>query len=886
MFLRVFVFLLTINFLSSTEMKELTLNTGYKIPLIGLGTYLIRGTEMTNRVIDEALEAGYRLFDTAQNYNNQHFLGKAFKELLPKHNLTRNDIFITTKFEPSTIYKTEKDYEDLVREALRNLQTDYVDLFLLHWPGVSGLPNNSTDVLKYRHEAWKALSKFKKEGLIRSIGVSNFMVKHLEDLKKECEIPPVLNQVEWHPRCYNNTLYDYCKENNIVLQAYSSLGTSSSTSLRKDPTVMKIAERIGKSPVQVLLRWATQNGVPVIPKASSKNHLVENMNLDFTIPESDMGILNNFTQNMRFDWDPNNSIDKTNGLSDNILIIASDFVTNSLALPNGAPESACATMTPQHGVEPQTSESPFRIVVPKSNINGGEIIDVTIEVDPGRTFKGFFINAKTIEDEPRVVGEFLGNDQEAISYNFRNCGGTSNTATHSENELKSGITLKWKAPENYQGSIRFHATFVQERVTFWINQLSQEIVVTPLDNAGNNIYQECLRTKSCFGLPPGCLEQENCSSFGAVIVRDGTYTFEMQSSSGAGYIAMALSFDKFMGDDSAIECAIESGVIKAYASLTRAIPQDYGARRSIVNQSAINLITSRLEDGKIYCRVQRDIRLEIDGTVFSMAEQHFLLMSSGSTASPLSIGFHDINYASSTKSLLFTEDPVEITSIARKALLVLHGSFMIAAWIGLTAFGIFSARFMKKLWTGKQIFGKDVWFVIHSSSMALTWILTIIAIILIWIDVGEFKFSTHSLLGIIAASLCFIQPISAFFRPAPDDKARPIFNFMHGSVGKLAQLLAVITIFFATQMDRANLPDWTKYVLISYVVAYLIFYAMLNNLAIVSDIKAHQNSLKGAERPQSSTPPLAFPRRIIFILFSIAMLGFVITLINIFALNV
>jgi len=222
--------------------------------------------------------------------------------------------FVVNKFQfffvsvPSTDYKTEADYEKLIRQSLTNLQTDFIDLFLIHWPGVYGLPNRSKDVIKYRHAAWKALSKFKKDGLIRSIGVSNFIVKHLEDLKKDCEVVPALNQVEWHPKNYDQKLFDYCKENNILLQAYSSLGTSSDTSLRHDPTVISVAQRINQSPSQVLLRWANQRDVAIIPKASSRNHLVENINLNFTIPEDDMKILDALQTNERFDWDPNDVV--------------------------------------------------------------------------------------------------------------------------------------------------------------------------------------------------------------------------------------------------------------------------------------------------------------------------------------------------------------------------------------------------------------------------------------------------------------------------------------------------------------------------------------------------------------------------------------------------
>lgn len=269
-----------------------------------VGTYLISGTESTIEVIDNALSAGYRLFDTAHMYTNERYLGNAFKQLLPKHNLKREDIFITTKFVPSTEYKTEKDYRDVVETSLKNLDTDYLDMMLLHWPGVYGATKKDT-IIQYRHAAWKALSKFKKEGLIRSIGVSNFLISHLEELKRECEVVPAINQVEWHPLCFDLELLKYCNERNILLQAYSSLGTSGDRSLRNHQTVKKIAQKYQKSTSQILLRWANLRGVAIIPKASSKAHLEENISLDFEIADEDFQTLDDMNGEERFDWDPN-----------------------------------------------------------------------------------------------------------------------------------------------------------------------------------------------------------------------------------------------------------------------------------------------------------------------------------------------------------------------------------------------------------------------------------------------------------------------------------------------------------------------------------------------------------------------------------------------------
>jgi diketogulonate reductase-like aldo/keto reductase len=185
---------------------------------------------------------------------------------------------------------------------------DYLDMMLLHWPGVYGLPNKSKDVIKYRHNAWKALSKFKEQGLIRSIGVSNFLIRHLEEMKKECDVIPALNQVEYHPLCFDLELLDYCKKNGILMQAYSSLGTSGDRSLRNHKTVKKVAHDMNKSTSQVLLRWANIRDVAIIPKASSRDHLLENISLDFEMSKDVMETLDKMEANERFDWDPTDVI--------------------------------------------------------------------------------------------------------------------------------------------------------------------------------------------------------------------------------------------------------------------------------------------------------------------------------------------------------------------------------------------------------------------------------------------------------------------------------------------------------------------------------------------------------------------------------------------------
>lgn len=176
--------------------------------------------------------------------------------------------------------------------------------YLIHWPGVSGLKSDHEDNSKFRRSTWKTLAGLQKSGLLKSIGVSNYLVVHLEDLQDCSSVVPAVNQVEWHPRHFDTELLNYCREKGIFLQAYSSLGSSNSVSLRHDTTVIKIAEKVGKSPAQVLLRWAFQQNIGILPKGSSRSHIVENIDLDFTLPDDVMSSLGSLKVKEKYAWDP------------------------------------------------------------------------------------------------------------------------------------------------------------------------------------------------------------------------------------------------------------------------------------------------------------------------------------------------------------------------------------------------------------------------------------------------------------------------------------------------------------------------------------------------------------------------------------------------------
>lgn len=214
----------------------------------------------------------------------------------------------------------EGAFESL-KESVRKLDCDYVDLYLIHWPGVHGLNASNSNNSRLRDESWKQMTKGVRDGLAKNIGVSNYLVRHLKELlANDHGIKPAVNQVssietnqfswrivklqvEWHPHYHPEDLLQFCLKEGILLQAYSSLGGTGNPDLLSDHRVESIAKKLGKTPAQVLLKWALQQNIAIIPKARSRARIEEDIDLDFEIPQSDMEVLNNFNPN-KYAWDP------------------------------------------------------------------------------------------------------------------------------------------------------------------------------------------------------------------------------------------------------------------------------------------------------------------------------------------------------------------------------------------------------------------------------------------------------------------------------------------------------------------------------------------------------------------------------------------------------
>jgi diketogulonate reductase-like aldo/keto reductase len=268
-----------------TLASRVTLHDGNTMPVLGLGMWQAGSGKQTRQAVATALEIGCRLFDTAKLYGNERDLGTAIRE----SGIPREEIFVTTK-----LWNNDQGYESALRafeKSRRELGLDYVDLYLIHWP-VPGL----------RQESWKALLKIRDEGLARSIGVSNYTIRHLEELLRATPAPPAVNQVEFHPFLYQKQLLDFCVRQKIQLEAYSPLTRGH----RLDhPVIAQIAARHGRTPAQVLIRWSLQHGLVVIPKSIRPDRIRENAAVfDFELNPDDMKRLDSLDESSHVAWDP------------------------------------------------------------------------------------------------------------------------------------------------------------------------------------------------------------------------------------------------------------------------------------------------------------------------------------------------------------------------------------------------------------------------------------------------------------------------------------------------------------------------------------------------------------------------------------------------------
>ncbi|XP_046388987.1 putative ferric-chelate reductase 1 homolog [Ischnura elegans] len=595
----------------------------------------------------------------------------------------------------------------------------------------------------------------------------------------------------------------------------------------------------------------------------------------------------------------------------------------------GAPDSVCGSLVPGHKAQASPHPSKFRLSLAapmKNNKTVGNSKDRVIRVrihSPDRIpFKGFILRAQE-GGSNSPIGSFTFEDPTKAK--TMSCGNAiANAVTHPDAKPKYFVDVDWHAPEDYGGIVLFNATVVQNYSTFWVGIVSDKVKIIPpttgtrqpkettvpaavtqsspidlsprISEEITKLYDGCAITKLCFGMPDNCVQDGSCHTLVTILATGTQFEFEMLAKPLQGevrYVAVGLSSDKDMGDDSVTECELgTNSAVNLYTSYNNG-----KSNKRSPNKNGVSLISSSYEDQVMQCKFTREpVTVAGEKTYDLINTPYHILLAAGDSLKPDSVGYHLSRRAySENPQLLSVVDEIKGAS---KLLLHLHGAFMIAAWLLCASTGILLARYFKKTWTGHQTCGKDQWFAWHRCLMILTWGLTIAAFVIIFVEIGEWSSSagTHAILGTITTALAFIQPFMAAFRPAPSGKRRPLFNWAHWFVGNAAHILAVVTIFFAVKLVKAELPTWMDWMLVAYVAFYVFMHLIFSisgclserentkrvNTFAMKDLSSSRSPLEMSDRNMDA--PYAGLRKVLLAVYIIVILALTIALIVIIAL--
>ncbi|XP_011865785.1 PREDICTED: putative ferric-chelate reductase 1 homolog [Vollenhovia emeryi] len=543
-----------------------------------------------------------------------------------------------------------------------------------------------------------------------------------------------------------------------------------------------------------------------------------------------------------------------------LLLLVIGLLVRVLGLPNGAPPETCSHLTPRHPDSTLQSSYPPYQLLPAA---GQGRVRLILGSPEGLAYQGFMIVAKDI-DTGEYVGEFINLPDSARIVECTP--GLKNGVTHRSTDKKQNLEFDWEAPVDYEGTIIFNSTFAQDYSTYWVGVESPRVTVdkrsirvstppTPITTFRTTtppyysrtvsyaakdevdpFYAGCHTTKNCFGAPAGCVKTKDCVAVVAVVVQGDEYHFEMQARRDAKYVAVGLSDDKNMGEDSVVECTNENGEIALHTSWNS------GKRntRYRMSEGAVELENSAIRNDMIYCKFRRQKLTNIQGRTYDLVNTAYhLLVAAGSDLRPNGVDFHNLVYLGTSASKRLSD--VGEWTAATDLLIRLHGALMLASWIGTASIGMLLARYYRQTWVNSQLCGKDHWFAWHRFFMVLTWSMTIGAFVIIFVELGTWSSETiHASVGLATTILCFIQPFMAAMRPHPGAPRRALFNWAHWFVGNVAKICALIALFFAVRLNKAKLPDWVDWVLTAFVVFHVLTHLVLTFLGCASDRQASQ----------------------------------------------
>ncbi|XP_074508451.1 putative ferric-chelate reductase 1 [Sebastes fasciatus] len=506
---------------------------------------------------------------------------------------------------------------------------------------------------------------------------------------------------------------------------------------------------------------------------------------------------------------------------------------------DGKVTKVCGSMEPHHGVPGQTTHSPYRLETnTTTTFSPGDRIQVILS---GTSyFEGFLLQARDAANQGSVstVGTFTltnVNKTQLLPCNKHK----GSAVSHTSDARQTEVIVIWNAPKDAPGQVQFFVTVVAHYSVFWV-KLPGPIIyqhgvtpqppqsdttpppvqptTTPPILPGPFTSEGCGQSKSCLLDPPGCDPKEDPHCFFLSMTTDGpdktSVIFEL-SGPAEGYIAFALSWDTWMGNDDVYMCVKDGDRVSVSAAFVsgRTHPEDQ-------SQSGLSLVSWRLADGVIQCRLSRPVKLaNQEAARYDLDQDYYLFLANGH-AEYGEIWKHSQQPLISTHRKHITGPPEVLRGSRGPIIMKIHGALMLLAWMLTGSVGTFIASFYKPDWANQTLLGQKVWFQVHRGLMMLTVTLTIVAFCLpFFYRKGWSKHAgVHPYLGCCVLTLSLIQPILAAIRPSPDSHRRYIFNWGHWGVGSVTEIMAVAAMFLGTRQSSLLLPQpWATHVLIGYV---------------------------------------------------------------------
>ncbi|XP_076307156.1 putative ferric-chelate reductase 1 homolog isoform X2 [Tachypleus tridentatus] len=551
------------------------------------------------------------------------------------------------------------------------------------------------------------------------------------------------------------------------------------------------------------------------------------------------------------------------------IIAVAFFISKSSTLSSGAPPLACEKMIPKHGVPPQNSSAPYIISAKIKLDSYGNVseVSVTISSSRGEPFKGFLLEARLKANSSHIIDGKFTADKDSLLINCNSA--NKNALTHGNVKNKKEFITKWIPPANFKGKIIFRGTVVKDFKTFWVNIDSLPLwVFGPSTQPAKkpelfaDLYNDCeAKRKSCFGMPTLCIRNKSCNAILAYVYKNGEVEFEMSGMLGLldKYIAVGISEDVKMGEDSVTECMLINGRVVVRQSWN--INSSY--KNEVLDNELVGIYDQSGEymDGVMSCHWKQKVIATRKNTVHSIiGKRYYLILIKG----PATVEGVKWKY----NERIVSDKPVNLKLISTvegdkvPLFIKLHGSFMVTAWIGFVSLAMIIARHYKQVWQTNTLCTMKTWFAVHQFLMLLSLSLVIAGFVLIFLHVegwSQVDPNPHPITGCVATGLALLQPVMALFLPKPDAKNRSIYNWLHWFVGNTSKILAVLTIFLAVSLEAANLPYAYYWILVGYIAFYFFFHLLMHIHACIVDRKKGTVKSKQELNPEEQDNPKDAP---------------------------